>query len=262
MKKELYNAIGKIKTSEKRTSKSEVDKTYELIMKKLNQKDLESPENELKVLMDKGQGKKKNRKKRFIAGIVTITMTAAAVFGVFAASKSLVGNKPLGNPNPAANEQMMKKAKAQVFVFEAKSESQFLTGLYASEMVKREVVKGKKTNIGMYSPLMSSVPGYPLTVSSSNVLDDETLSATVKVTVDGGELLRWDIQTGKITPLGTEGSFHLGDNIFWSPLSDETVCKSAVITVELFEEEQMIDRIKICMEEQESELYYTAEKIE
>ncbi|MDE7432695.1 MAG: hypothetical protein K2N34_12390 [Lachnospiraceae bacterium] len=260
MKKELYNAIDKIETSEKRTSKSEVDKTYDLVMKKLNQKDLGSSENELKVSMDKDQGK--NRKKRFIAGIVTITMTAAAVFGVFAASKSLVGNKPLDNTNPAANEQMMKKAKAQVFVFEAKSESQSLTGLYASEMVKREVAKGEKTNIGMYSPLMSSIPGYPLTVSSSNVTDDETSSATVKVTVDGGELLRWDIQTGKITPLGTEGSFRLGDNIFWSPLSDETVCKSAVIMVELYEEEQMIDRVKICMEEQESGLYYTAEKIE
>ena len=77
-----------------------------------------------------------HKSKLFIAGIVTITMTAATVFGVFSASKSLVGNKPLDNTNPSANEQMMKKAKAQVFVFEAKSESRFLTGLYASFLNK------------------------------------------------------------------------------------------------------------------------------
>lgn len=81
-----------------------------------------------------------------------------------------------------------------------------------------------------YTPVISSVPGFPLRV----ILPDEVYYGeyTFKWTTDSGRFLAWG-DDGKITPLGRQTTIKENE-IFWTPLegSDE-LSKKTVVEVQI-----------------------------
>ncbi len=79
--------------------------------------------------------------------------------------------------------------------------------------------------LGSYSPLMSSVPGFPFRF---NTEDD----CEIEVSVDTGILCRWDIQNGIVTQCGKTTSCAKGEILYWSPLTgNKELAENAIITV-------------------------------
>lgn len=249
MKKELFNAIGEIevKTNEN-TVKSEIDRTYAMVMKKIY------------------YDKRKHRKKKIIVSIMTVSISVAAVIGIFVLSKNSIINTHLDNSDQIIAEKKerehgLHKVDIIVYVYEAQNKSQPVTSLYASEMVKREVKTDTKIYLGSYNSLTSSVPGYPMMISNNSFNESEQNEKNlIRISVDKGNLIRWDKDTGKTTEVGKEGFFEPNDNVFWSPLDDGILCKSARIIVDLLEDKNKIATSSIIIEEQESGVY-TAEKV-
>lgn len=249
MKKELFDAIGEIevKTGEK-IVKPEIDRTYAVVMKKIHYYE------------------KKHRKKKIIASIITVSISVAAVICIFILSKNNTINTHLDSSGQTMEEKEEKeeqfnKMDVVVYVYKAQNKSQPVTNLYASEMIKSEVKADTKVYLGSYDPLMSSVPGYPMIVSNDNSnVSGQSGKNLVRIIVDKGNLISWDKNTGKINELGQKGLFEPDDNVFWSPLDDGILCKSARIIVDLLEDKNKIATSGIIIEEQEPGIY-TAEKI-
>lgn len=247
MKKELFNAIGEIEVkTEKKIVKSEIDRTYAIVMKKIQ------------------HDERKHRKKKIIVSIITVSISVAAVIVIFVLSKNSTINTHLDTSKQIMKEKEHtedKINKLSVIVYEAQDKSQPVTNLYASEMVKKEVKVDTKVYLGSYDPLMSSVPGYPMIVSSASSNGfGQSERNLIRIKVNNGNLISWDKNTGKTTEIGKEGLFESGDNVFWSPLNDGILCESAKIIVDLLEDKNKIATSEIIIEEQESGIY-TAEKI-
>ncbi|MFD0589193.1 hypothetical protein ACFQZE_14420 [Paenibacillus sp. GCM10027627] len=87
----------------------------------------------------------------------------------------------------------------------------FVITAYATDgtpfMVKPEV----DFPLGQYSPLMSSVPGFPIKVVSTDT-DQISLRAS------DGQLLFWNPADSKVINQGKEAIVKPGDIIYWSPI--------------------------------------------
>ena len=246
MKKELFDAIGEIEVNtDEKFVKTEIDRTYAIVMNKIHYYE------------------GKQRKKKIIVRMIAASISVAAVLGIFVLSKNSTIDTYLDSPGQVVEKQekadTSNKVDVVVYVYEAQNKSQPVTSLYASEMVKREV-KDKKIYLGSYSPLMSSVPGYPIIVSNNRSDEFGHEGISIRIRVDNGNLVSWDKNTGKITEIGKKGLFELGDNIYWSPLDDGASSKSAQIIVDLLEDKNKIATSGILIEEQEPGIY-TAEKM-
>ncbi|MFC5652323.1 hypothetical protein ACFPYJ_25065 [Paenibacillus solisilvae] len=88
----------------------------------------------------------------------------------------------------------------------------FVITAYAADGAPQTVKPDVEFPLGQYSPLMSSVPGFPITISAKDA--DE-----IRLHTSEGELLRWSPQDSKVRPQGNEASLHPGDTIYWSPLA-------------------------------------------
>lgn len=119
-----------------------------------------------------------------------------------------------------------------------------LTGDYTEELQGQSMEVGVAIRLPKYSPLMSSVPGYPFTVQG----DGE-----IRVTASDGELLRWEMS--KVESLGADALCQPGETVYWSPTAGGQLCSDAEL---VFQEGDA--RAIIHLTAQEDGMSYTAER--
>lgn len=134
-----------------------------------------------------------------------------------------------GNGDISAPSSSSKNVQFKGFVltaYAAKNPGEILTANYVSETAPTELQPNVDILLATYSPAMSCVPGLPFTF---NNLD---MSLMTKVSVDKGELLKWDIESGIITHCGQSMICDNGETLYWSPLDDfDCAGDEATITV-------------------------------
>jgi hypothetical protein len=115
--------------------------------------------------------------------------------------------------------------------YAAETEGQTLSVNYLSETAPVILQPDVEVGLASYSPFMNSVPGLPFTFGMANGADH---ALAIRVSVDGGELLKWDIESGVITQCGRSVECMNGETLYWSPIDEsrESFSPEAVITVE------------------------------
>jgi hypothetical protein len=108
--------------------------------------------------------------------------------------------------------------------------------------------------IGMaqYSPMMSSVPGYPFTCRGEHV-------ASVTYIADNGEMLLWGPDDYKVKPQGKQVSVKAGETVYWSALTEaqETAAQASItVTIRMDGGKEYTRRISI--EQTQESGYYKA----
>lgn len=79
--------------------------------------------------------------------------------------------------------------------------------------------------LGKYTPLTSSVPGFPFKFDAEDNYE-------IEVSVENGTLCRWDRNTGVVTNCGKSTAYIKGEILYWGPMSDNgNIEKNSTITV-------------------------------
>ncbi len=99
--------------------------------------------------------------------------------------------------------------------------SGFVITAYAADDAPLKVKPDVDFPLGQYSGFMSSVPGFPITISSKDA--DE-----IRLQTSEGELLRWTPSTSKVIKEGKEATVKSGDTIYWSPLVEGSQSQAAL----------------------------------
>jgi len=77
-----------------------------------------------------------------------------------------------------------------------------------------------KTPLGRYSPLMSSVPGFPFEIGFLRRSGSGPVDCTAEIRVDAGSLLTWEPRGGSVTDHGKALTLRGGSTVYWSPLAE------------------------------------------
>lgn len=77
-----------------------------------------------------------------------------------------------------------------------------------------------KTPLGRYSPLMSSVPGFPFEIGFLRRSGSGPVDFTAEIRVDTGALLTREARDGSVTNHGRTLTLRGGSTVYWSPLGE------------------------------------------
>ena len=150
-----------------------------------------------------------------------------------------------------------KKAVFNGFVlmaYAAKSKAAYYSANYTEEAEKLILKPDVKVLLGKYTPAMSNVPGLPFTVG---ITGNDYVEA-INVSVDSGELNKWNTDTGIVHSEGQSATIDIGETIYWSPNynGDTANIKNITIIVEAVTGDTVIGRQKINIIQDESGYYY------
>ena len=133
---------------------------------------------------------------------------------IFAAACMIVILLAIGGPFILHNEDQTNKHTSALF-------SGFIITAYAADDAPLKVKPDVDFPLGQYSGFMSSVPGFPITISSKDA--DE-----IRLQTSEGELLRWTPSASKVIKEGKEATVKSGDTIYWSPLVEGSQSQAAL----------------------------------
>lgn len=128
-------------------------------------------------------------------------------------------------------------------------EGQVLTANFLSEASPTVLQPNVEVLLPEYTPLTSSVPGLPFTFGTGEYGYD------ISITVDNGELLGWNQETGSITHYGKSAACSSGETLYWSPIDEGSTTSSATISVSVTDGEKMIGKQKITITETKPGFY-------
>lgn len=112
---------------------------------------------------------------------------------------------------------------------------------YAHDGSAVEMKPNVELPLGKYTPIMSSVPGLPLQIGSSE-------ADSISVIAEHGTLIEWSPTTSKVIVKGKKVSIKPGTTLYWSPMSEagELVRDpSTMITVIAYDGKKEIGRRQI-----------------
>lgn len=142
-----------------------------------------------------------------------------------------------------------------VMVYSPKTANQSLTPDFLKETVQTKLKPDSKVLMAHYSPLTSSVPGYPFRFESAKSDTKNTDAYKIRIITDKGRLLDWNRKNGSVTDYGKEYEMNPDNTLFWSPLEDAKMATRASITVSMIKNEEKVGEQIISIEE-ENNLYY------
>lgn len=245
MIQDLLKEIGKLSIREEDCSEEEINRIYSLVMEKKRYEKRRYNKKKIKVLM--------------ISFAATAAIVCVCVYSINNINvKRDIENKVVQHTTDAT-VIIEKNDRIVVSVYAAKDKNQVVTENYAKELTMKKVKVGEKTNIGTYSLLSSSVPGYPLMVNDEEQKNNGQ-NIKIKIETDGGNLLSWDTQTGEVKDKGKNASFDLDENIYWSPLDNEIFSKEANLKIAMYEGEKIIGETLLYIYE-EQEASYVIERV-
>ncbi|MBH5320346.1 hypothetical protein I6N90_21370 [Paenibacillus sp. GSMTC-2017] len=89
--------------------------------------------------------------------------------------------------------------------------SGFVVTAYAADGAPIVVKPNIDFPLGQYSVLMSSVPGFPITIACK-------YADQIKIKTTEGQIIKWNTTDTKVRVQGKEATVQSGETIYWSPL--------------------------------------------
>lgn len=107
--------------------------------------------------------------------------------------------------------------------------------------------RGVTISLGSYSPLMSSVPGFPFSFSYPG--------AQMEITVDAGSLCQWE--SSQVTVLGNRIQLNEKGTLYWAPYTQGAAVSSALLEFQILKDSRLtgIGWIRISLQEGELASY-------
>lgn len=94
---------------------------------------------------------------------------------------------------------------------------------YVSKATPTVLSPGVEIIMPEYSPLQSSVPGFPLIVDCKQSNGNSVPADTIDVNAGAGRLVTWNQTSGKVTHKGSMISCSPGSIIYWSPVTGDSM---------------------------------------
>lgn len=245
MRQEFFKEIGKLSIKEENCSEEEINRICNLVMEK------------------KHYEKNSIIKKRIKRAIISLATAAAIVCVCVCLMQNInvkkdYGNQVVQNTTDAAII-VEQNNRIAVSVYAAKNKNQVVTKNYAKELTMKKVRAGEKTNIGRYSPLSGSVPGYPFVVKDEEQKNSGQ-NIKIKIETDGGSLLSWNSQTGDVKDKGKSAEFNLDETVYWSPLEHGKLPKEVNLKITMYEDAKIAEETFFHIYE-EQEACYVIERL-
>jgi len=99
-----------------------------------------------------------------------------------------------------------------VSVYAMENDNYYLTSDYEKETVRQPLKPNIEVKLAKYNKAMSSVPGIPINFNfNTNNID------YIKISIDGGTILTWNIKTGFINNIGDNISLHGSETLYFYP---------------------------------------------
>ena len=107
--------------------------------------------------------------------------------------------------------------------FAASSSYGVLSPDFAFKATPTVLSPGVEIIMSEYSPLQSSVPGFPLIVDCKQSNGNNVPADMIDVNASAGRLVTWNQTSGKVTDKGSVISCAPGSIIYWSPVTGNSV---------------------------------------
>lgn len=146
--------------------------------------------------------------------------TSKKVISIFAVACTLALFAVFGLPYVQPNEGSTQSSTVQSLF------SGFMISVYAADGTRAEVRPNVTFPLGTYSMMMSSVPGFPI-----NIVSTEADSIVLQVT--DGNLLSWTPPAPQVITLGQEATIQSGGTIYWTPATDNLHGISTTSTIKI-----------------------------
>lgn len=125
----------------------------------------------------------------------------------------------------------------------------FVITAYAADGTPVEMKPHVQLPLGKYSPLMSSVPGLPISIAAEG-------ADAIAVTVTEGSLSLWSPPASKVINKGKSMTAASGTKLYWSPLNDQTPANKSTVLVIAYKNNKEIGRRSIEIQAVD-DFYYT-----
>lgn len=142
-----------------------------------------------------------------------------------------------------------------VLAYSPKTANQSLTPNYLDETVQTKLKPNIRVLMANFSPLTSSVPGYPFKFVFTQQDSKNVDNYEMRITTNNGELLDWNRETGDITNYGKDHKVDPNKTLFWSPLGGTEIATNANIIISIIKDEKKIGE-QIMKIYEENNLYY------
>src|SRR4029453_9164162 len=114
----------------------------------------------------------------------------------------------------------------------------FVLTAYAADGTAIQMKPNIELPLGKYSPFMSSVPGFPISIAAQE-------ADSITVTATEGSFSLWTPPASKVIPKGKSVSLSSGTIIYWSPIDEHTpklIAKSSSVSIVAFKNKKEIGR--------------------
>jgi hypothetical protein len=173
--------------------------------------------------------------------------------------------------NPPVTEPISKFSGFILTAYAAENENSEIGADYKDTTAATVLTPEVSVMLPRYNLLMNSVPGLPFTFNFNNKDNASDKTYSISVAVDFGQLLTWDIASGKVTEKGTVTVCQAGDTLYWTPLSDDdgasqnmsdSTGKEIHITVTAMKNSEKLGSQTIVITEKEHNYSATAKQFE
>lgn len=148
-----------------------------------------------------------------------------------------------------------------VSAYSPKTANQVLTPNYLEETVQTRLKPNIKALMANYSPLTSSVPGYPFKFEVAQFDNNNIGQYLIRVTADHGKLLGLKKETGKVIDYGDERDVLPNETLFWSPLEDSKAATDAKIVISIIKDKKKIGEQTMRVFEEDNMYYAVTDEI-
>ena len=190
------------------------------------------------------------------AAVCLALLAAVALPAAVSLSNARQGTGPSKYPAPsepgAYAEGAALAAGLSIIAYAPQESVQPLTANYLNETTATRLVPNAEVLLETYSPLLSSVPGYPLRFEMDSA---DGTPYEILVDADAGELLGWEPQTGEVTSRGKRCALPEAGTLFWSPLEGQKAISDASIAVSILRGDVLVGQQVIHIRERDA-LYY------
>ncbi len=118
-----------------------------------------------------------------------------------------------------------------VVAYSPKMSGQTITANYINETLPVEMKPDISVVLPSYSPLMSSVPGFPFEFKTKVTDGTRASDYDMEISVDNGSLISWNINTGEIIDNAKLYKGKSKETLYWSPLNKQEIAENAEICV-------------------------------
>lgn len=126
----------------------------------------------------------------------------------------------------------------------------FAVTAYAADGAAIDVKPNAEFPLGRYSMFMSSVPGFPVSVSAEG-------ADRIEIRASAGELLSWSPSDSRVRRQGDRMDLEVGETFYWSPPSEteSPAVASAELEITAYRQNEKLGKGRIDIESDDEGLY-------